>query len=182
MFKCDKCNWHVSVEGTNVCSQCARYESSAFLNFVRSKKQPIGLTPLHEKVWDLMVNHGKTWRINDKYLKGCAHPFVKDTQGKCVFCRIEAKQQEGNKLSKEVIAANLRESAERMRRKADEAIASALAIESGFYTPPEGSHLTKRQQAIQRNEKWYDAEEPCKYCGLMDKKYVANSRCSNCGK
>lgn len=182
MFKCDKCGWHVPVEGTQVCSLCARQEAEIFSNCVATKKPPTTLSPLHNLVWNKMVNEGRRWRVSSNYIKGCGHPYVKDTQGKCIFCRVESNEVNNLKMSKENIAENLRKSAELLRQKADEAISTALAIESGFYTPPQEAVLSKRQQAILRDDKWYDMEEPCKHCGVVSQKYVANGRCRNCGK
>lgn len=182
MFKCSKCNYHVPVEGTEKCSQCARLESMEFHRAVVTKNHPTNLSPLHHRVWTELVHHGKKWRINDRYTRGCGHPYVKDTQGKCVFCRIEAQQSDTGGLSNEQIADNLMESAAVLRKRADDLEVKAIYIRTGLYTPEKEDILTNRQKAVLAGAKWYEHDEPCKSCGKIGERYVANGRCRNCGK
>lgn len=182
MFNCPKCNYHVPVEGTNVCSQCARLEAMEFNKCVSLKQFPDNLSPLHQRVWTDLVHHNKKWRVNNRYTRGCAHPYVKDTQGKCIFCRIEAQTKTAPEMCKETIADNLTESATVLRKRADELEVKALAIRSGFYTPQQEDTLTNRQKAIMTGQKWYEHDEPCKHCGKIGERYVANGRCRSCGR
>jgi hypothetical protein len=181
-FKCDKCGWHVPVSGGDKCSECARKEAMDFCSAVRRKQKPTHLTPLHEKVWAGIVEDGRKWRVSDKYIAPCGHPHVKDTQGKCIFCRFEqyAPVQPVTPLEQYVI--NLKQSVTELRKRADAAEAEVLSIEAGFYVPERVTTKSARQFAVERGEKWYQHDEPCKHCGVVSERYVANGRCRNCGK
>lgn len=179
MFECGKCGYDVPVEGTDVCSECARRDAMYFHKCVKTKTSPENLSESHMNIWHEMVHNNKKWRINDRYTKGCGHPFVKDTQGRCIFCKIEKQPVP---LTNEAIATNLMESAEILRQRASSMEAKAIAIRSGFYLFHQDDTITSRQKAVIAGNKWYIHDEPCKHCGKIGERYVANGRCKNCGK
>lgn len=180
-FKCDKCGWHVPVSGGDKCSECARKEAMDFCSAVRRKQKPTHLTPLHEKVWTGIVEDGRKWRVSDKYISPCGHPHVKDTQGKCIFCRFEEYSPMDTVTPLEQYKKNLRQSVIKLRETADSLEAEMRAIDFG-HVPDVIKMKSPRQFAIEKGDKWYQSTEPCKHCGILSERYVANGRCRNCGK
>lgn len=153
-----------------------------FFSAVSRKQKPTHLTPLHEKVWTAIVQNGRKWRISDKYIAPCGHPHVKDTQGKCIFCRFEKSTPAQTITPLQQYVLNLKQSAIQLRKRADDVEAEILSIKSGFYVPAPVASKSARQFAVEVGDKWYQHDEPCKHCGVVSERYVANGRCRNCGK
>lgn len=176
------CRCTRAVEGTDICVDCATRSSVDFKTAVNTGKEPLFMPESYRDTWRKIVHGGAKWRVAKPYNKLCGHPSVRDTQGKCIICKAESNLAELKTTPLEQYLINLDQSVIELRKRANEAEAEALSIRAGFYIPTGVKTKSPRQFAIEMGEKWYAHNEPCRHCGMLSERYVANGRCRNCGK
>lgn len=170
-----ECNNQHAHKYTNICKLCALYDHH---NFVRSLKMGTQIqNPIHEPVIDAILG-GKKWRIQKKPNTECGHPGVRNTGGKCVFCLPQVVKQPHNSVQK-----LLENTQKEMARLTEYEATLKTYLEFGVTeAPPMPTRPSPRAQAVSEGAKWYMPYNPCKHCGIIAERYVANGRCRNCGK
>ncbi len=123
------------------------------------------------------LRSGKKWLIQKKRNSSCWHPGVKMTNGKCVFCAMTKSHRKG--------PVSIDESIEAVQADIEKLQAHLLVLQTyktlGAAMVPEAPRIaTPRQQAISEGKRWYMPYEPCKHCGVIAERYVANGKCRNC--
>lgn len=141
--------------------------------------------PVWQEVLDGLRSNDKEWKIIKKELTPCRHPGVRDKSNRCVFCRIEARiasETTAEQTLEEAKAHHVKtllEKATELDNQAAMIRLEAMEIEMG--TKPFARSVS-RAEAVANGLKWYLPITPCRHCGIVAEKYVANGRCRNCGK
>lgn len=177
----ENCSCVKNVAESEICLDCATRSSVDFKNSITTRNEPVFLPETYREVWCKIVHGGATWRVARPYNKHCGHPNVRDTQGKCIVCKFERQNEKLTTTPLEQYKQNLAHSVIELRKRADQAEAELMAINFGFI-PTHVKTKSPRQFAIEMGEKWYQSDEPCRHCGALSERYVANGRCRSCGK
>lgn len=178
----ENCNCTKITGFNDICLDCATRSAVDFKRAVATKNEPVKFPAIYRDVWREIVHGERKWRVTGKYNPACGHPGVRDTQGKCIFCKYEKQQAEMTSTPIEQYVSNLREAAKTLRNRADVVEGEIAAIELFGHVPANVQAKSPRQFAMGQGEKWYQADEPCKRCGALSERYVANGRCRSCGK
>lgn len=178
----ENCNCTKITGFNDICLDCATRSAVDFKRAVSTKTEPSKLPASYRDIWREIVHGDRKWRVTGKYNPACGHPGVRDTQGKCIFCKNEKKQSELASTPVEQYVSNLRQAAKILRERARVIDAEITAIELFEQVPTRIQSKSPRQFALEQGDKWYQSDEPCKHCGALSERYVANGRCRSCGK
>lgn len=143
--------------------------------------------PIWQQVLDGLREGNRGWKRVSHDIKGCRHPGVKDAGNRCIFCVLEQKSQRDemqeitSERAKETYIENLLKQATDMENKVALMRLEAFQLRGGGGVwPPAGVSLISRKKAVELGLKWYMPVTPCKDCGTLAERYVANGRCRNC--
>jgi len=113
----------------------------------------------------------------------CGHLGIRTSNGKCYQCTIDRDRQheeqrrarESTKQVDEVRAAQIRARREELMKEYV-ALGKELIAVTDVSVP-----AVSRQQALVTGARWYIPDTPCRRCGQLAPRYVANGRCKSCG-
>lgn len=184
MKVCEKCGSTTFNSISGECVNCSVFKHRNFVEAFRLGKTTDD--PLSNKILQLLSD-GKKWRVLQSRNKLCWHPGVKMTNGKCVFCAMQENETQ-HVSQRDVLASaidELNKNIAELEQKR-ETLQNLLTLDAAGFPVGNISCVVKpsspRQRAIHEGKKWYMPYEPCKHCGVVSERYVANGRCRNCGQ
>lgn len=138
---------------------------------------------LEMRVVQLMKNR-KKWKFSPTYVNTCGHPSVINTRGECAFCTVQSDvdrrlAEEIDKTEKHLDALRRQKTMHDIGVYMVQEGHADLLYTMGVTTSP-GSEVRPRQAAIAAGERWYTPDTPCRHCGTLAPRYVANGMCKGC--
>lgn len=181
------CTCTVKFKDTDTCDVCVKKDHHDFMK-AKNLNLPFR-NALYEKVGEALKT-GRNWRIQNNPNRECGHPGVRNTQGKCVFCITEKRMTGEWGAVKSEPVNNLRNAIYQLNQNIAEltgkrdTLQNLLTLDMAGFPVGKVSSVTRptspRQRAIQEGKNWYMPYEPCKHCGVIAERYVANGRCRSC--
>ena len=133
-----------------------------------------------------MMKRGTTWKFSPTFQPKCGHPPVINKRGQCAFCTVmsnlDLKLQQKISETEYLLEGLRRQKAMHdvgvyMEQSDRPGILATLGVITGGALP---GKCSARAKAIAAGERWYTPDTPCRHCGTLAPRYVANGMCKGC--
>lgn len=186
----ENCECETYFPSTGICTQCAWYNH---MDFIRRYKNGLDSPNVTEQKILIRLRNEPDCklRIGSKRHTACGHPGV--WQGSvCAFCAQDKRDARATKLAEKkqendhILEKALHQLREKIAelQKQEKILSDALQLKKMGLDVGDVMGMVKlkspRQQAISEGKRWYMPYEPCKHCGVIAERYVANGKCRNC--